>query len=46
MTQSLLVNAVPFETREAAVHAAVDHFDGRASLIQLYQPLSCEEFVQ
>lgn len=46
VTQSLLVNAVPFETREAAVHAAVDHFDGRASLIQFYQPLNCEEFVQ
>ena len=42
----LLAHAVPFDTREAAIHAAVDHLDGRASLIQLYQPLSCEEFVQ
>ena len=29
-----------------AVHAAVDHFDGQASLIQLYQPMTCEEFIQ
>ena len=42
----LLAHAVPFETREAAVHAAVDHFDGQASLIQLYQPMTCEEFIQ
>lgn len=41
----LLANAVPFETREAAVNAAVDHFDGQASLIQLYQPMTCEEFI-
>lgn len=43
VTQSLLTHAVPFDTREAAVHAAVDHFEGRASLTQLYRPLSCEE---
>jgi hypothetical protein len=44
ITLSMLSDAVPFDTREAAIHAAVDHLDGRASLIQLYQPISCEEF--
>jgi hypothetical protein len=24
----------------------VDHFDGQASLIQLYQPMTCEDFIQ
>ena len=43
---NLLANAVPFDNREAALSAAVDHLDGRASLIQLYLPLTCEEFIQ
>ena len=43
---NLLANAVPFDNREAAVSAAVDHLDSRASLIQLYLPFSCEEFIQ
>jgi hypothetical protein len=41
---SMLSDAVPFDTREAAIHAAVDHLDSRASLIQLYLPISCEDF--
>ena len=41
---NLLADAVPFDNREAAVFAAVDHLDSRASLIQVYQPLACEEF--
>jgi hypothetical protein len=44
VTVNLLAHAGPFETKEAAIHAAVDHFDGQASLIQLYQLLTCEEF--
>ena len=43
---NLQAEAVPFDNREAAVHAAVDHLDGRASLVQLYLPLTCEEFIQ
>lgn len=44
VTVNLLVDAVSFETKESAIHAAVDHLDGQASLIQLYQPVTCEEF--
>lgn len=32
----LLSHAVPFYTREAAIHAAVDHLEERASVVQLY----------
>jgi hypothetical protein len=42
---NLLVHAVVFDSKEAAVNAAVDHLDGHASLIQLYQPTSCKDFI-
>jgi hypothetical protein len=45
VTVQLLAQAVPFDSREAAIHAAVDHLDGQASLIQLYKPLTCEELI-
>ena len=46
VTVHLLSDAVPFDTREAAVHAAVDYFDGRASLIHFYSPFTFEAFAQ
>jgi hypothetical protein len=45
VTVQLLAQAVPFDTREAALHAAVDHLDGQASLSQLYKLVSCEEML-
>jgi hypothetical protein len=41
---AMLSDAVAFDSREAATHAAVDHLDGRAMLIQLFQPITCEAF--
>ena len=37
---NFLIDAVPFENREAAVIAAVDHLDGLASVTQIYKPVS------
>ena len=45
VTVQLLAQAVPFDTREAALHAAVDHLDGQASLIQLFKLLPCEDLL-
>jgi hypothetical protein len=44
VTVNLLKDSSPFDSKEAAIHAAVDHLDGQASLIQFYQPITCEEF--
>ena len=45
VTVQLLALAGSFDSREAAIHAAVDHLDSQASLIQLYKPLTCEEYL-
>lgn len=45
VTVQLLAQAVPFDTREAALHAAVDHLDGQASLIQLFKLVTCEDLL-
>lgn len=46
ITMNMLADAVPFESREAAIHAAVDHLDGNASLIKLYLPMTSEECLE
>lgn len=43
VTFSLLADAVPFYSREAAFHAAVDHFDGKASVIRFRMLYEDEE---
>lgn len=43
VTVQMLANAVPFETREAAIHAGVDHLDGFASVVSSWVPSHCQE---
>lgn len=41
LTVLLLVDAVAFDIEESAINAAVDHFDGRASVVQFFHLISC-----
>lgn len=39
VTVQMLANAVGFDTREAAIHASVDHLEGQASVTQFFLPV-------
>jgi hypothetical protein len=40
---TMLSQAVPFDTEEAAYHAIVDHLDGQGTAVKLYREADSEE---